>query len=65
MEYKGLALQEAADLVIQEKLTALGGTGGVVAVDRDGNVAFSFNTQGMYRGSLRQGEQPQVAIFKD
>jgi beta-aspartyl-peptidase (threonine type) len=65
MEYNNMTLQQAADLMIQEKLTDWGGTGGVVAVDHNGNVAFSFNTSGMYRGYLKQGAEPVVAIFKE
>lgn len=65
MEYNKMTLQQAADLMIQEKLTDLGGTGGVVAVDHNGNVAFSFNTKGMYRGYLKQGSDPVVAIYKE
>jgi beta-aspartyl-peptidase (threonine type) len=65
MAYKGLSVQEAADEVIQNKLTALGGTGGVVAMDHAGNVAFSFNTEGMYRGYLKQGGQPVTAMYRE
>lgn len=65
MEYNEMTLQQAVDLMIQEKLTDLGGTGGVVAVDHSGHVAFSFNTNGMYRGYLKQGSDPVVAIFKE
>lgn len=63
MEYGGLTLQEAADRVIGEVLPAVGGTGGVVGLDREGRVSMVFNTAGMYRGSLQAGGQPQVAIF--
>jgi L-asparaginase / beta-aspartyl-peptidase len=45
-----VSMQEAADTVIMEKLTHLGGTGGVIALDKDGNHAWPFNTSGMYRG---------------
>ena len=65
MAYKGMALQDAADMVIQKKLTAMGGDGGVVSLDHQGNVAFSFNTAGMYRGYLKQGEAAVVKMYKD
>jgi beta-aspartyl-peptidase (threonine type) len=65
MAYQGLTVQEAADAVIQTELTELGGTGGVVAMDHAGNVAFSFNTEGMYRGYIKQDGHPVTAMFRD
>ena len=64
LEYKGLALQEAADSVI-EKVGKLGGGGGLVAIDKSGNIAMSFNTAGMYRGRIGADEQPVVEIYKN
>lgn len=64
LEYKGLALQEAADTVI-EKVGKLGGGGGLIAIDKSGNIAMSFNTAGMYRGRIGADEQPFVEIYKD
>ena len=64
MEYKGLSLQEACDLVVQDKLVKIGGEGGLVAVDAAGNVALPFNSAGMYRG-YRNAEKTVVAIYKD
>src|SRR6185436_19073443 len=49
MEYKGISVKEAVDTLIMGKLTKLGGDGGVIALDKDGNIAISFNTSGMYR----------------
>lgn len=66
VEYRGLALQQAADEVIQKKLKNLGGSGGVIALGRDGDIAFSFNTEGMYRGWLTSADpEPHTAIYKD
>ncbi len=65
MEYKGLTLDEAAREVIHGKLAPVGGTGGVVAVDRKGNVAMPFNTEGMYRGYKTSGGDSGVFIFSD
>jgi beta-aspartyl-peptidase (threonine type) len=65
MEVGGMSLKEAADQVIHKKLTGMGGEGGLVALDRDGNVAMPFNTAGMYRGYVRAGEEPRVFIYKD
>jgi L-asparaginase / beta-aspartyl-peptidase len=64
MEYRGLSIQKAARLVILGKMAKLGGTGGVIALDRAGNIATSFNTAGMYRGWIRAEDKPSVAIYK-
>ncbi len=64
LEYKGLALKEAADAVI-DKVGKLGGGGGLIAVDKGGNIAMSFNTAGMYRGRIGADEKPIIEIYKD
>lgn len=64
MEYKNLSLTEAAETVIHKKLTASGGTGGVIAIDTKGNIAMPFNTPGMYRGFVKEGEIAEVFIYK-
>ncbi len=64
MEYKGLSLQEACRIVVNEKLVKLGGEGGLIAVDAKGNIELPFNSEGMYRGSVRSGEEPFIAIYK-
>ena len=51
MEYQNLSLKKAASKVIQEKLKKMGGTGGVIGIDRNLNSIMEFNTQGMYRAS--------------
>jgi beta-aspartyl-peptidase (threonine type) len=48
---------------VMEKLPAIGGRGGLIAVDRAGNVTLPFNTEGMYRGLARVGEPVMVAIY--
>jgi beta-aspartyl-peptidase (threonine type) len=63
MSYKGLSLAEAADHVVHRKLVEKGGEGGLIAVDKNGNVALPFNSAGMYRGYARPGER-QVLIYK-
>jgi L-asparaginase / beta-aspartyl-peptidase len=65
VELKGLPLQVAVDEVIQRDLTALGGQGGVIAVTPDGQMAWSFNTSGMYRARIADGQPLAVAIYKD
>lgn len=64
MEYKDLSVGEASRKVIA-KLTDLGGTGGVIAMDRNGNIAMEFNTEGMYRGWIREDGKPHVEIYGD
>ncbi len=63
MEYKGLSLQEAAREVIQEKIPALGGDGGIVAIDHEGNVAMEFNTAGMYRAKMNKNGELEIGIY--
>ena len=64
MEYKGMALEEAANEVIFNKLLPVGGSGGVIAVDKDGNYTITFNTSGMFRGYVTAGGKREMAIFK-
>ncbi len=63
MAYGGASLADAADAVVHRALPPLGGRGGLIAVDRHGNVALPFNTEGMYRGHAAVGAEPQTAIF--
>lgn len=63
LEYGGLNLEAAASAVI-DKIGALGGAGGLIAVDREGNIALPFNTAGMYRGYLSVDGTRSVAIYK-
>ncbi len=65
VELAGLTLQAACDRAVQDDLTALGGQGGVIAVAPDGQMAWSFNTSGMYRARAAEGQAPVVAIYKD
>jgi len=65
MEYKGLLLKEACDLVVKQKLVKLGGEGGLIALDKNGNIELSFNSEGMYRGSLKEGEEMFIGIYND
>lgn len=63
--YGGASLSAAADEVIMRRVPALGGDGGVIAVDADGNIALPFNTTGMYRGWVRGDGTRATAIFGD
>ena len=64
MEYTGIGLEEATRRVVMDKLPRVDGRGGLVAVDRFGNVALPFNTEGMYRGVARAGEDTVTAIYE-
>lgn len=57
MEYKGLSLQEACDIVVHDKLVKIGGEGGLVAIDKHGNICLPFNSEGMYRGYATETER--------
>lgn len=63
MEYRGLPIQQAADMVMK-KVEKLGGDGGVVAMDKFGNMAISFNSEGMYRAYIDINGKPVVEIYK-
>ena len=65
MEYGGLSLQQAADRIVMNELVDLGGNGGVIAVDKDGNIATPFNTAGMYRGMVSSLRGAHVAVYRD
>ena len=65
MEYKGLFLQDAANEVIYKKLKDLDGVGGIIALDKNGNIAMPFNTSGMFRGYYLENGEPVVKMYKD
>jgi beta-aspartyl-peptidase (threonine type) len=52
MRYRGMGVQEAADEVVMRQLVRLGGSGGVIAIGRDGSIAMPFNSKGMLRGAM-------------
>ncbi len=63
MEYRGMKLEEAARTAL-ERVAKLGGTGGLIAIDREGNVSLPFNTSGMYRGYVAPDGKFVVEIYK-
>jgi len=63
MKYKGSTLAEAANEVVMIKLKNQGGIGGIIAVDKNGNIAMPFNTSGMFRGYIKSGGEIKVAMF--
>jgi len=64
VEYKKMKLQEATKTVIN-KVEKLGGDGGVIAIDKIGNISFAFNTSGMYRASIDKKGNLYVGIYKE
>lgn len=65
VEHKQLRLQAAVDEMIQRRLAALGAAGGVIAVAPDGQIAWSFNTSGMYRARVASDQAMQVCLYGD
>lgn len=65
MDYKGLTLEEASNLVVNDKLVKAGGSGGVICVDKQGNISMPFNSEGMFRGYATADGRGGVFIYKD
>ena len=63
MEYKGLSLKDACDIVVYDKLVKIGGEGGLIAIDKLGNIEMPFNSEGMYRACRSSGRN-EVKIYK-
>jgi beta-aspartyl-peptidase (threonine type) len=57
-------LGEAVREVVFEELPALGGEGGVIAIDAQGEIVMEFNSEGMFRASRRAGEEARIAIYR-
>jgi beta-aspartyl-peptidase (threonine type) len=64
MQYGGKPLAQAAESTL-EKVAKIGGTGGLIGIDRQGNFAMPFNTSGMYRGWIGPDAEPHVLIYRD
>ena len=63
MEYKGLSVSAASKIAI-EKVGKMGGDGGLIALDKKGNISMPFNTEGMYRGAITADGKIEVSIYK-
>jgi beta-aspartyl-peptidase (threonine type) len=63
MEYRGMSLKEAAQAAL-DRVAKLGGAGGLIAIDHQGNVALPFNTAGMYRGSVDPNGKFVIEIYR-
>ena len=64
MRFGGRTLSTAVREVVLEELPALQGEGGVIAIDRHGEIAMEFNSEGMFRASKKSGEEAQIAIYR-
>ncbi len=64
IEYKGLSLKQACDLVVQDKLVKIGGEGGLIALDKNGNIELPFNSEGMYRAKKSSDTDIYIGIYK-
>jgi beta-aspartyl-peptidase (threonine type) len=65
VEYRGEPVAQAAKEVVMDVIPKLGGDGGVIVLDADGNFAMPFNTEGMYRGWVDKDGKIHIAIFSD
>ena len=65
MRYRGMSVRDAADEVVMKQLVRLGGSGGVIAVGRDGSIAMPFNSPGMLRGAMDSGGRFETGILRD
>ena len=63
MKYKGMSVAEAADEVVNHKLVEMEGSGGVIAIDGEGNITMPFNTSGMYRGAIDTDGNMYIGIY--
>jgi len=63
MQYQQIPLEKAADTVINKILKEAGGSGGIIAIDNQGNITMPFNTAGMYRGSKSSTGTSTINIF--
>ena len=65
MEYKGLSLKEACDVVVYDKLVKIGGEGGLIAIDKLGNIEMPFNSDGMYRACRNSAGRNEISIYRE
>lgn len=65
MKYKGMSIEEASEEVIMNKLKPIGGSGGIIGLDAQGNTIMTFNSDGMFRGKLSSNSEMVLGIYKD
>ncbi|MBW6491423.1 MAG: isoaspartyl peptidase/L-asparaginase [Lentimicrobium sp.] len=64
MQYLGESVDQAAGYIVNEKLKSQGGSGGLIALDKEGNISMPFNAAGMFRGYVSEGGKPQIFMFR-
>ena len=64
MEYRKLSLEDACRIAVHEKLNAIKGEGGLIAIDKNNNICLSFNSEGMYRAFTKNGKDIYIEIYK-
>jgi beta-aspartyl-peptidase (threonine type) len=64
MKYRNLNINKAAELVVNNKLKEQKARGGIIGIDRYGNITMKFNTEGMFRGYCISGEEPVISLYK-
>jgi beta-aspartyl-peptidase (threonine type) len=65
IRYRGLGVQEAAEQVVLGQLTQMGGSGGVIAIGRDGRIAMPFNSDGMLRGAMDARGRIETGLLRE
>ncbi len=65
LEYKKIKLDEATNYIINKKLKKIGGSGGLIAIDKSGNISIVYNTTGMFRGYSKSNGKTKVMIYND
>jgi beta-aspartyl-peptidase (threonine type) len=63
MEMGGKTLEQASNEVVNERLKKIGGDGGLIAIDKYGNISMPFNTEGMYRAAKSTDSLNEVSIY--
>jgi len=65
MQYRRMTLAAAVHEVVQVKLRSTGGEGGLIALDRNGDIAMDFNSAGMFRGARDSHGRREIAMYRD
>lgn len=65
MKYAGMSLEDAAEQVVMQDLVKLDAGGGIIAIDKLGNICMKFNTAGMFRASVKAGEEAYIGLYAE
>ncbi len=63
VQYKNYTVQQALDTVLFKQIAGLGGKGGMIALDKNGNIAWNFNTMGMFRAFKKSTGEHEISFF--